>query len=222
MIRVPACARVSCVSRVCPGSPRCLFTGTLPGRPSPNTAPFIFRWAVQPQAILSQNNDVHTPRRLWWTPYTYSDCGSCVHGYSCYNIGKAAAAHAHSHATRHWARATMARRQPPARTTQISELSLYDAGNCEALRSSRVSDGVLECAGWCGRCIATVAAADNVIKMLGVRGVVQDIRTRNLRRPSTAEANQRRRAGAAISASRGANALAERAWDTEPAQAARD
>ena len=31
----------------------------------------------------------------------------------------------------------MARRQPPARTTQISELSLYDAGNCEALRSSR-------------------------------------------------------------------------------------
>ena len=28
MIRVPVCARVSCVSRVCPGSPRCLFTGT--------------------------------------------------------------------------------------------------------------------------------------------------------------------------------------------------
>ena len=27
MIRVPACARVSRVSRVCPGSPRCLFTG---------------------------------------------------------------------------------------------------------------------------------------------------------------------------------------------------
>ena len=25
MIRVPVCARVSCVSRVCPGSPRCLF-----------------------------------------------------------------------------------------------------------------------------------------------------------------------------------------------------
>ena len=29
MIRVPACARVSRVSRVCPGSPRCLFTGIL-------------------------------------------------------------------------------------------------------------------------------------------------------------------------------------------------
>ena len=29
-IRVPACARVSRVSRVCPGSPRCLFTGTVP------------------------------------------------------------------------------------------------------------------------------------------------------------------------------------------------
>ena len=28
VIRVPACARVSRVSRVCPGSPRCLFTGT--------------------------------------------------------------------------------------------------------------------------------------------------------------------------------------------------
>ena len=28
MTRVPACARVSRVSRVCPGSPRCLFTGT--------------------------------------------------------------------------------------------------------------------------------------------------------------------------------------------------
>ena len=27
VIRVPACARVSRVSRVCPGSPRCLFTG---------------------------------------------------------------------------------------------------------------------------------------------------------------------------------------------------
>ena len=31
VIRVPACARVSRVSRVCPGSPRCLFTGTVPG-----------------------------------------------------------------------------------------------------------------------------------------------------------------------------------------------
>ena len=30
VIRVPACARVSRVSRVCPGSPRCLFTGSLP------------------------------------------------------------------------------------------------------------------------------------------------------------------------------------------------
>ena len=30
MIRVPACARVSRVSRVCPGSPRCLFTGIPP------------------------------------------------------------------------------------------------------------------------------------------------------------------------------------------------
>ena len=29
VIRVLACARVSCVSRVCPGSPRCLFTGTV-------------------------------------------------------------------------------------------------------------------------------------------------------------------------------------------------
>ena len=29
VIRVPACARVSRVSRVCPGSPRCLFTGTV-------------------------------------------------------------------------------------------------------------------------------------------------------------------------------------------------
>ena len=29
MIRVPACACVSRVSRVCPGSPRCLFTGTV-------------------------------------------------------------------------------------------------------------------------------------------------------------------------------------------------
>ena len=28
VIRVPACARVSRVSRVCPGSPRCLFTGS--------------------------------------------------------------------------------------------------------------------------------------------------------------------------------------------------
>ena len=28
VIRVPACARVSRVSRMCPGSPRCLFTGT--------------------------------------------------------------------------------------------------------------------------------------------------------------------------------------------------
>ena len=28
VIRLPACARVSRVSRVCPGSPRCLFTGT--------------------------------------------------------------------------------------------------------------------------------------------------------------------------------------------------
>ena len=27
VIRVPVCARVSCVPRVCPGSPRCLFTG---------------------------------------------------------------------------------------------------------------------------------------------------------------------------------------------------
>ena len=27
MVRVPLCARVSRVSRVCPGSPRCLFTG---------------------------------------------------------------------------------------------------------------------------------------------------------------------------------------------------
>ena len=27
VIRLPACARVSRVSRVCPGSPRCLFTG---------------------------------------------------------------------------------------------------------------------------------------------------------------------------------------------------
>ena len=27
VIRMPACARVSRVSRVCPGSPRCLFTG---------------------------------------------------------------------------------------------------------------------------------------------------------------------------------------------------
>ena len=27
VIRVPACARVSRVTRVCPGSPRCLFTG---------------------------------------------------------------------------------------------------------------------------------------------------------------------------------------------------
>ena len=33
MIRVPVCARVSCVSRVCPGSPRCLFTGTVPAPP---------------------------------------------------------------------------------------------------------------------------------------------------------------------------------------------
>ena len=31
MIRVPACARVSRVSRVCSGSPRCLFTGTFRG-----------------------------------------------------------------------------------------------------------------------------------------------------------------------------------------------
>ena len=31
MFRVPACARVSRVSRVCPGSPRCLFTGTIVG-----------------------------------------------------------------------------------------------------------------------------------------------------------------------------------------------
>ena len=30
VIRVPACARVSRVSRVCPGSLRCLFTGTVP------------------------------------------------------------------------------------------------------------------------------------------------------------------------------------------------
>ena len=29
VIRVPVCARVSCVPRVCPGSPRCLFTGTV-------------------------------------------------------------------------------------------------------------------------------------------------------------------------------------------------
>ena len=29
VIRVPACACVSRVSRVCPGSPRCLFTGTV-------------------------------------------------------------------------------------------------------------------------------------------------------------------------------------------------
>ena len=29
VIRVPACALVSRVSRVCPGSPRCLFTGTV-------------------------------------------------------------------------------------------------------------------------------------------------------------------------------------------------
>ena len=29
VIRVPACARVSRVSRVCPGSPRCIFTGTV-------------------------------------------------------------------------------------------------------------------------------------------------------------------------------------------------
>ena len=29
VFRVPACARVSRVSRVCPGSPRCLFTGTI-------------------------------------------------------------------------------------------------------------------------------------------------------------------------------------------------
>ena len=28
-IRVPVCARVSCVSRVCPGFPRCLFTSTV-------------------------------------------------------------------------------------------------------------------------------------------------------------------------------------------------
>ena len=31
VFRVPACARVSRVSRVCPGSLRCLFTGTIVG-----------------------------------------------------------------------------------------------------------------------------------------------------------------------------------------------
>ena len=51
MFRVPACARVSRVSRVCPGSPRCLFTGTIVGpsrddvsctgyRPGPGHTPY--------------------------------------------------------------------------------------------------------------------------------------------------------------------------------------
>ena len=41
VIRVPACARVSRVSRVCPGSPRCLFTGTVLYRTVPRFSPYF-------------------------------------------------------------------------------------------------------------------------------------------------------------------------------------
>ena len=46
VIRVPACARVSRVSRVCPGSPRCLFTGNV-NRASPGSPRCLCTGTVQ-------------------------------------------------------------------------------------------------------------------------------------------------------------------------------
>ena len=52
MIRVPACARVSRVSRVCSGSPRCLFTGTVL---------FLFWMRSQVKSIHKQQTTIRKP-----------------------------------------------------------------------------------------------------------------------------------------------------------------
>ena len=182
------------------------------GRPSPNTALFTSSPKLSSHKIMMStphdgSGGLRTRKAIAVRVY-------CVHGYSFYNI------------LRQSGRRTVTRRATGrARSWRVGSLRparrRSRSSPCTMRGIVRPYGALGRCAGWPRTVYSYRSLRPITLSKCWAYGAWSKTYER-ARRPSTAEANQRRRAGAAISASRGANALAERAWDTEPAQAARD
>ena len=102
LIRVPACARVSRVSRVCPGSPRCLFTGTHCVCPARLPHVSFYRHAPRSSTHLPCHKHHEAPRRQ--TDFATRPCSSSSSSSSLNSSSQPRNQNLPTHGERAWTR----------------------------------------------------------------------------------------------------------------------